>query len=173
MVRSTYDVAGNGFGHVSLGGTEWFLVRRVSGPTSWHPANDDASGSTAYGSYSSDPLSDATFSLMYAQFSWDKILFASGDLTMWVTMARDVIDTLPSIQCDACELAILDSSEGGGSVQQYMRQGVTEDPWISAGHHPNSIVYGEGSYGGHNTDDALSFGGANVWVNCIDCVITG
>ena len=30
--------------------------------------------------------------------------------------------------------------------------------------HPAHIVYGEGGYGGHNTDDAINFGGANVWV---------
>ena len=30
--------------------------------------------------------------------------------------------------------------------------------------HPAHIVYGEGGYGGHNTDDAINFGGGNVWV---------
>ena len=39
-----------------------------------------------------------------------------------------------------------------------------EDPWISVREHPAHIVYGEGGYGGHNTDDAINFGGANVWV---------
>ena len=29
--------------------------------------------------------------------------------------------------------------------------------------HPSDIVYGEGGYEGHNTDDAISHGGANVW----------
>ena len=29
-----------------------------------------------------------------------------------------------------------------------MRAGNKEDPWISAGHHPAEIVYGENSYAG-------------------------
>ena len=47
-------------------------------------------------------------------------------------------------------------------LTQYCRKGVIEDPWLSVGEHPSSIVYGEGSYEGHNEDDALNFGGSNV-----------
>lgn len=81
-------------------------------------------------------------------------MFASGDLSMWVTMSREVVQTFGSINCEACSLAILGSDEGGEAVQQYMRQNCcTEDPWISSGHHPSQIVYGENGYGGHNTGE--------------------
>ena len=31
----------------------------------------------------------------------------------------------------------------------------------------DQIVYGENGYGGHNSDDALNAGGANVWINVL------
>jgi hypothetical protein len=39
---------------------------------------------------------------------------------------------------------------------------VEQDPWISAGNHPDYIVYGENGNKGHNKDDALNFGGATM-----------
>lgn len=56
------------------------------------------------------------------------------------------------------------SAGSGYAVQQYCRPTAREDPWISVAEHPADIVYGEGAYQGHNTDDAISHGGANVWV---------
>jgi hypothetical protein len=168
---SPYDIAANGFAHVKWEQEDWYLVRRASGPKKWHPSNDNAQGTVAYGKYSTDALSDSTFSMLYKQYTWDKIMFASGDLSMYVVMGRDVVGTFPDINCANCPLKLLASNEGkahkgGQIVKQYMRKGCcAEDPWISAGHHPTEIVYGENGYGGHNTDDALNFGGANVWVN--------
>ena len=50
-------------------------------------------------------------------------------------------------------------------MTQYCRGGSPEDPWISAGNHPTKIVYGENGNSHHKNDDALNFGGANVWTN--------
>ena len=52
---TTYDVAENGFGHVRWEGDDWYLVRRVAGPPSWHPVDDDAQGTVEYGQYDPDP----------------------------------------------------------------------------------------------------------------------
>ena len=62
-------------------------------------------------------------------------------------------------------MALTGSSAGGDAVEQYCRAGSAEDPWISAGNHPEHIVYGENGNVDHATDDALNFGGANVWIN--------
>jgi hypothetical protein len=63
------------------------------------------------------------------------------------------------------EVAASSDSASPSRVLQYCRGFCCdEDPWISVREHPAHIVYGEGGYGGHNTDDAINFGGANVWV---------
>ena len=84
-----YDVRQE-YGHMVFEGEDWYLVRRAKGDT-WHPVNDNAQGTMAYGQFSTNPLSPDTFGVMYHQFAWDKILFASGDLSLWVTMARSVV----------------------------------------------------------------------------------
>ena len=112
---------------------------------------------------------------------------------MWVQMSRATVQGFgdPNVDCKHCTLPLEGSSEGGRPVQQYMRSDCCpEDPWISAGDHPAKIVCanlpqrrqsqchgladyvvaarlsdGEGGWKGHNTNDALNFGGANVWVN--------
>ena len=40
-------------------------------------------------------------------------------------------------------MPLIATSQGNLDVRQYMRPGAQEDPWISAGHHPDQIVYGE------------------------------
>ena len=92
------------------------------------------------------------------------MLLASGDRRMWVTLSRATVESFNSINCANCILPLTGSSRTK-NARQYMRRGVKEDPWISAGNHPDYIVYGENGYKGHNKDDALNFGGANVWVD--------
>jgi hypothetical protein len=63
-------------------------------------------------------------------------------------------------------------ANSGYSVQQYCRPNVLEDPWISVSEHPADIVYGEGGYGGNSVDQAISHGGANVWIRKLpECAI--
>ena len=60
------------------------------------------------------------------------------------------------------------TSQGNLDALQYMRPGAQEDPWISSGHHPDQIVYGEnGDANSWHTGagDALQMGGANVCKN--------
>ncbi len=65
---------------------------------------------------------------------------------------RLISDQNNPVGCRGCELPILGSNQGGQVVKQYMRAGNKEDPWISAGHHPAEIVYGENGYAGEPHD---------------------
>ena len=115
---------------------------------------------------------------------------ASGDMSEWVILPRDTVDAWPdtasdscnptsacggSGSCNNCEMPLIATSQGDLSVKQYMRPGAQEDPWISAGHHPDQIVYGENGDANSwhiGAGDALTMGGANVWVNAVGEVET-
>jgi hypothetical protein len=161
ITPSNFDVK-NGYAHMKFKGKDWYLVRRKSQPSGgWHKVNDQAQGTAAYGKNCANPRGNCDFSSQYKSFDWKNMLMASGDLKMWVTMPKSTVDSFTKINCNNCILKLTGSS-GSKSARQYMRQGAREDPWISAGNHPTHIVYGENGYNGHNSDDALNFGGANV-----------
>lgn len=64
--------------------------------------------------------------------------------------------------------AVVEASDATESAAtQYCRSGAPEDPWISVGHHPDKVVYGEGWCGAHWNDDAPVQGGMNVWIDSI------
>ena len=159
------DIVG-GFAHMAFEGSDWYLARRVASTSTWHPATDNLVGTAAYGDQGTDPTQDATWSVPFGS-SFTQYLLASGDLSMWVIMAKDELVDRCAAGCANCPMTLMGSHMGGEPVGQYCRPGAAEDPWISAGDHPTHIVYGENGYGGHNADDALNFGGANVWIN--DC----
>eukprot|EP01052_Picozoa_sp_SAG31_P045454 SAG31_NODE_8302_length_1477_cov_118.462990_2_plen_206_part_01 len=144
---------------------EWYLVRRDHEPSDgWHPANDNLAGTDEYGSVTTDSLAPATFSVPFGDAFTDYLL-ASGDMSMWVIITKDEVAHQCAVGCAACPMALVASSNSDAEVAQYCRVGVPEDPWVSAENHPALIVYGENSYPGHNHDDALNFGGSNVWIN--------
>ena len=142
------DVIG-GFAHMNFNGRDFYLVRRKAGSDAWHPANDNLAGSATYGDLSTDPLSDTTFSVGFGD-SFTEYLLASGDMSMWVMIARDELASRCAASCANCQMTLVGSNIGGDPVGQYCRTGASEDPWISAGHHPDQIVYGENGYAGHN-----------------------
>ena len=115
------------------------------------------------------------------------MLIASGDFSMWVVISRSAMEECSSGKIGEpaykrlffAGLRVYTGGVADGQwkpgfiatsqnivkengLTQYCRKGVIEDPWLSVGEHPSSIVYGEGSYEGHNEDDALNFGGSNV-----------
>ena len=137
-----------------------------NGNDGWHPANDNLAGTSSYGALSTDHLGDGTWSTPFGS-DFTQYLLASGDMSMWVQIARDELASQCAASCAACGMTLLGSSAGGSAVAQYCRTGAAEDPWISAGDHPTHIVYGENGYGGHNADDALNFAGANVWIDAL------
>ena len=169
-LASTVDVVG-GFAHQVFNGVDWWLVRRDHTETDgWHPVNDDLTGTAAaYGTFSTNPLADNTWSVQFdATPGYTDLLMASGDMTMWVSMSRAELASQCG-SCSNCQMALTGSS-GLGQPRQYCRAGSGEDPWISAGDHPDQIVYGEMSWTSHHVGqdgsvDALQAGGSNVWIN--------
>jgi hypothetical protein len=165
------DAVVSGFGHTTFLYQDWYLVRRdhsIDG--GWHPVNDDLTGTApAYGTFSTDPLVQETFSVPFGT-AYTELLLASGDMSMWVTITKDEL----AGQCGSCANCIMEltGSSGLDEPRQYCRAGSGEDPWISAGNHPDLIVYGEMSWSSHHvgqdgSEDALQRGGSNVWVNAL------
>jgi hypothetical protein len=172
----TEPTTGQQIAHTNLLGEDWYLVRRDAGGMDrdgercWHPANDQLAGTESYGVNDASPTGPETFSIRFDSFGYDKMLLASGDLSMYVEMDRSVIE-----QCTNGEVNgqwrpdLMATSTNQNNVLQYCRAGNSEDPWISAAEHPDFIVYGEGGWcGWHWEDDAPVFGGSNVWVNSIE-----
>eukprot|EP01045_Picozoa_sp_COSAG04_P012722 COSAG04_NODE_868_length_9754_cov_10.610254_6_plen_1356_part_00 len=159
----------DGYAHTVFNEQDWWLVRRDhQASDGWHPVNDDLAGTAdAYGVMSTDPLADSTWNVPFGDGT--DLLLASGDFSMWVTMTRAEIAAKCG-SCSNCRMALTGSS-GLGDPRQYCRAGAMEDPWISAGDHPNQIVYGENGdanmwhTGTDGTIDALNVGGSNVWVS--------
>ena len=92
---------------------------------------------------------------------WTQILLASGDMSMFVVMDRNVVEECsggdgkaPSVDGQWFPAMSADSRDRGedqADVLQYCRQGSGEDPWISVGAHPDRIVYGEGGWCGRQS----------------------
>ena len=165
------DAVVNGFAHIRMFQQDWWLVRRDhSIENGWHPVNDDLTGTAdAYGTLSTDPLADSTWSVPFAG-AFTEYLLASGDMSMWVTITKAELAARCG-SCSNCQMTLTGSSNLG-NPRQYCRAGSGEDPWISAGDHPDLIVYGEMSWSNHHigqdgSEDALHRGGSNVWINAL------
>ena len=177
------------FAHFRYNDDDWHLVRRDAGSLEntgdqcWHPADDNLRGTAEYGLNDQDPLGIHTFSVPFANLNWNRLLLASGSGNMWLVITKEEMETcwdrMENHAGGSTWFPDIISSSGGGAsagdfesyqVTQYCREGVSEDPWLSVGEHPDLIVYGEGGWcGGHWGDDAPTFGGSNVWIDSIDC----
>ena len=166
------DAVVEGFAHVNFNNKDWYLVRRDhSTDNGWHPVNDDLTGTAAaYGDFSTDPLADSTFGVPFADSGFTEYLLASGDFSMWASLTRAELAS----QCGSCANCVMEltGSSHLDTPRQYCRAGSGEDPWISAGDHPDLIVYGEMSWANHHIGqdgsvDALHAGGSNVWIDAI------
>ena len=175
---------------MEFAGRTWYLVRRdpgelqtggktcsgydescwdLQGDNCWHQATDNLAGTDEYGTSDADPLGTNAYTIPFNLRSWNNMLLASGDMSMYVVMERSVIEECSTGQNDGQWFPdILEASDAGeATVTQYCRAGAREDPWISVGHHPDKVVYGEGYCGAHWDDDAPVQGGMNVWVDSI------
>eukprot|EP01043_Picozoa_sp_COSAG02_P027199 COSAG02_NODE_1593_length_11778_cov_25.088792_6_plen_871_part_00 len=135
-------------------GDTWTLVRRVKQGDTWHPATDELLGTDEYGIYG-DATSDSTFSIPFgdngrSDLHWDKIMFASGDMSMWVILDKAEMDRCTDGHNKQGQwhptIAAASGHAAPYSVLQYCRRGNEEDPWISVEEHPSQVVYGEGSF---------------------------
>lgn len=167
-----------GWGKMTFQGETWYLVRR-QGKDAFHRSTDNARGTQEYNSYDPDPLSSSEFSVNYNDYEYDKILFAWGNLGAWATAPKSTMDGIDTQCCHGCtNFGLLDTSHVGAGARQYSRSGcgnAGEDPWISAGHHPNQMVYSETPPGWGTNHywkapwaPANSGSGLNVWVNSVD-----
>jgi hypothetical protein len=180
---------------MAFAGQDWYLVRRDPGdlntggascsgydpscwvnPTDvssadncWHPTDDNLAGTAHYGEYEYNPEGLRTFSVPFSGFAWDQILLASGDMSMYVVMTRQSIQTCidsPTADGVRWTVELEESSESDEfEINQYCRASEPSDPWISvsagseaeraanaavdAYGHPDRVIYGEGWCGGH------------------------
>ena len=178
---------------MEFAGRKWYLVRRdpgelstagktcsgydpscwdTAGDNCWHQATDNLAGTDAYGECDADPMGLNAYSIPFAQTTWNNMLLASGDLSMYVVMERPVIEECSQGRNDGQWFpSVVEASDATeSSATQYCRSGAPEDPWISVGHHPDKVVYGEGYCGAHWNDDAPVHGGMNVWVDSIAAI---
>ena len=151
------------FAHFRYNDDDWHLVRRDAGSLEntgdqcWHPADDNLRGTAEYGLNDQDPLGIHTFSVPFANLNWNRLLLASGSGNMWLVITKEEMETcwdrMENHAGGSTWFPDIISSSGGGisagdfesyQVTQYCREGVSEDPWLSVGEHPDLIVYGEG-----------------------------
>ena len=130
----------------AIDGGGWKLVRRVKRGQQWHPASDDLAGKDEYGVATEDYKTDTTFSVPFEKENYDEVLLCSGDLSQWMIVKKE-------------ELGKQGENFGATVQKSYLNEnvytatwfnrpaGFPEDPWISAEDHPQSILYGEASFG--------------------------
>jgi len=163
VIDTVNDFPGN-----ILGGG-WELVRRVQAGTSWHPANDQLQGTSAYGTFINDPTIDATFSVPYDIENVVEFLFATGDGTKWLVASKDAVTNGFYANEDRTIIAS-STSDGSYTAKWYHRENHSEDPWISLTDHGGAIgsgeiLYGANSFGyGHASNILPHHNGANVFV---------
>lgn len=163
-------------------GSSWLLVRHTaSGPT-WGPFTDNASGtdSCCAPTATSSATSSDTWSHLYDQYSYSKMMFALADYAHWVIINSESITTIEEgFSSDNITLLQSDISTSSYDVVFYNRfqNFYPEDPWISnRDHHyldsepvfPEgetfSMLYGEAGFEGW-TEWIQSHGGANVYIS--------
>ena len=158
-----------------MDGGGWSLVRHQHPTSAWGPYNDGGLGSTAYREYQADPQHPyEAYSVKYSTAPFTKMMFATGDGSKYVIASRSEIARVAgSGPYTALRTHVHES--GPSSVAWLNRNGILEDPWLSARDHGyqggsgsdsdvHSMVYGENSYPGwlHYLQNNL---GANVFVD--------
>jgi glutathionyl-hydroquinone reductase len=149
----------------TIGGGGWKLVRHVPKGNKWHPATDLLAGTQAYG----DPKNmDKAWSDKFDNSKFNEFLFATGDMSLWMTMEKD--EATGSFY-SAKKRQILSSSFSCAPSQatMYRRSGNKEDPWISLKDHSTSIkegsiVYGENGFGGKHSESISKHDGGDVYI---------
>ena len=145
QVHANMDVSGGG----------WMLMRHVAGSGGWIPVNDNLAGTASLNPTLLDPLSALhwTAPLTTLGVSFDRLLFATGDLAAWgvltLAAATGINNSLSDLNAQ-----VLDSHgvgvAPGGFTNVLNRAGFAEDPWIGfeGGHFANinRMLYGEAGF---------------------------
>ena len=159
----------------------WRLVRRAAPSNGeWGPANDHLGGTSVYGTASTDPLSDSTFSVEFGQFT--EFRLSSGDGQWWLeTDKEELIGSFYSSSERMIKASSISTTPYTGSQTSYNRETYDVDPiiWIASSSDTGSCqASGDGpifcslNCGNSHTGPgcAASFnvwathGGMNVWV---------
>merc|ERR1712217_816080 len=128
-------------------------MRRVQASSPfWHPATDNLDGTDSYGVYTTDYLSDSTFSRTWSTTECDQFLFATGDWTLWLIATNDAVRGEHYADEDR---EILMSSEQSNpyTAKWYNRVNYGGDPIIQLsqqGYMTDKIVYYEAKSPGHS-----------------------
>ena len=142
-------------------GTGWALVRRVKSGVYWHPTNDNLIGSSVYGTPSTDQA-DSTWSIKYDDISFNEFLFTTGDMTYWMIMSK--FQAIGEYYENTFRIITKSHTNSSSyEARMYNRLSNSEDPWLSYGHHPEGILYGESSTMYH-THLINNNNGANVYI---------
>mmetsp|Transcript_122259 Transcript_122259/g.280045 ORF Transcript_122259/g.280045 Transcript_122259/m.280045 type:complete len:582 (-) Transcript_122259:229-1974(-) len=151
----------------SAGQGGWQLVRHVGPGNSWHPATDQLTGSSVYGT-PSGPTSSEAWSVKFNVDDVEEFLFSTGDCQKWLVAEKDAV--IGWYSNDPRQIQSSSLSATPYTAKWYRRQGASEDPWISiTDHHPaigdGDIVYGANGYGGTHAAAVLPIhNGANVYI---------
>ena len=105
---------------------------------------------------------------------WDfsrvsQFMFASVDFRFWLVVDRlDIMGEDGDLYYANQDVRILASSLSSTpyTAKWYRRSGVSEDPWVSLGDHPEGVLYGGNFYPLHQ-DKLVLGGGMNVFIKGI------
>jgi hypothetical protein len=170
----TTGSAGGWYGDIDGGG--WQLVRRVKAGLTWHPATDQCHGSSVYGTFVNDPVSDTTFSKQYDNINYNQFLFSTGDGAKWLVATKDAVFGGGSSGLSEWygnqQRPILMASDNASphTAAWYLRNGSPEDPWVSLTDHGSAIgqgniIYGENNFASTHASAILPHHqGANVFI---------
>ena len=126
----------------------WRLVRYLpSNNTAWYNVNDNALGTTSYGT---EYDLSTEWSVLFGHY--DEMLFSTFDMTHWLYCTKATVQANYSNQ--PANIIRSSISDIPYTALWYNRTGNVEDPWISIVNHyntPHLMLYGEG-YGitGHS-----------------------
>lgn len=141
--------------NMTLSGGGWMLMRHVAGTGGWIPVNDNLAGTASLNAGLLDPLSALhwTAPLTTLGVSFDRLLFATGDLVSWGVLTLAAA-TGTQTNLDVLNAQVLDSHgvgvAPGGFTNVLNRPAGPEDPWIGfeGGHFANvgRMMYGEAGF---------------------------
>lgn len=154
-------------GDVSIGTDRWKLVRRVQPGNTWHPADDNLTGTAIFGNYNTSLVHDSTFSIKFDNIPCSQFLFITGDNEKWLIAEADQV--YGDGNYSNANRTILRSSISNTTynAKWYNRNSDSRDPWISLEDLDVSVTNGGILYGENATtdfNDVLAVNnGANVF----------
>ena len=157
----------------------WTLVSHMSNSGGMFDGNGELNSNYSFGNFEASPTATTADFARAFPFQASKILFITGDLSIWgitdYTILRNLIDARgdnfsPNLSFEIGINGVISNTSGN----VLSRSGVSEDPWISieGGHfdgiNNQRIVWGESNYSA-GTHQSLknNHGGINVYIQMV------